>query len=145
MSIFYCSSLYPLMVYLSDIVGRIKFLTYSLIGLFDLCIPSYLLLVSHSVLQGLLGLLLLGFFTATIIGTFVPLIVETSNPKCRVSTVGLDHGGAMLSGASAPRMSELLIKLTGLPYAPSFIFSCHFDIAYCAISFQSEQSAKIAF
>ena len=146
-SIFYCSSLYPLMGYLSDIVGRIKFLTYSLIGLLVLCIPSYLLLVSHSVLQGLLGLLILGFFTATIIGTFVPLIVETSNPKCRVSTVGLGHGGAMLLfGASAPMISELLIKLTGLPYAPSFyIFLATLTSLIVLYLFNPNKAQKHAF
>ena len=112
---------YPLMGYLSDIYGRRKMVRLSLISLIILCTPVYGMIIYGGIVVKIIGAILLGIAAASIVGTFVPLIVEQAKNECRVSTVGLGHGlSILIFGSTAPVINEVLISVFKSGLAPSY-------------------------
>ena len=58
---------FPIMGHVSDIVGRKKVLYYTLVSIFILCFPIYMMILDGGFLLKILGAILLGLFTASLI------------------------------------------------------------------------------
>jgi MFS family permease len=114
----------PTMGYIADIFGRVRVLKISLIILPIASFFIYFLIMHSNICLFILGILILGFFVATIVGLSLWLVVEKSLAHSRVSMTGIAHGFAiMLFGATTPMINELLINYLNTNYSPAILLS----------------------
>ena len=111
----------PIISFIADIIGRVKVSKYCLLFLFIFSIPIYKLITNQQFHTAIIGILILGFFVASIVGISFSVIVEQSSKYCRVSMVGFSHGIAVVTfGSTAPLINEFLIKSSGNIIAPAY-------------------------
>lgn len=112
--------LIPVMGRLSDIFGRHSMVKISIISIFILAVPIYMLFLSGNILSIILGYLLLGIFMSINESTFPAIIVDTAPTDCRVCVIAIAHSTAVLLGSLTPIISEGLIYLFKTNLAPAF-------------------------
>jgi len=104
----------PILSYIGDKIGRQKFIQQCLFCLFLLAIPIYMMLAGGSFIFAMVGVAVLGFFVASIVGISFSMIVEHSIKNSRVSMVGISHGVAVsLLGSTAPIINQFIISAWG--------------------------------
>jgi MHS family proline/betaine transporter-like MFS transporter len=133
----------PIISFFADIIGRVRFSKCCLSLLFMFSIPIYRLIVSQQLCNTIIGILILGFFVASVVGISFSIIVEKSNKYCRVSMVGLSHGVAVvLFGSTAPLVNEILIAWSGSASAPSYylMFASAVSLIALLVLFRPKQT-----
>lgn len=114
----YLIILIPIISYVGDLFGRVKFVKYALVILVILSIPIYILILSK---YFFVGIVILGFFVSTMSGLSFSIIVEHAKTNCRMSMCGISHGlGVIVFGATTPMLNTIMIKFFNSEITPSF-------------------------
>ena len=112
----------PILSYIGDRIGRQKFIQQCLFCLFFLAIPIYMMLTGYSFAVAMVGVSMLGFFVASIVGISFSMIVEHSVKNSRVSMVGISHGVAVsILGSTAPMINQFIINAWGFLAPASYL------------------------
>lgn len=125
----------------SDKIGRKPIYAMAIIATLVLTIPAFLMMGNHTLVYLAMFLLSIGVvFYVSISASSLPALFPTAS---RYGAMAIAFNlSVSLFGGTAPMFSELLVKLTGLSYAPAFYTMFFALVGAVAMKFMPESARK---
>lgn len=131
----------PVMSFLSDLVGRKKILTFSILSVILLSYPLFKMIATGDITKIIIAHMTFAFITSGFMGTVPTVLVEMFPTKIRNTAYSVGYNLALaLFGGTAPLVVTYLIKETGDILAPAYYLIAASIVAFL-IAISLEETA----